>query len=472
MGVSRSSALWSVWQDNRGVETRKNTISNEYRASRARYSFAMMSTFLYTSHMLDIKFIRENHLLVKDAARKKHIKFDIDELLSVDQKRRAVRTEVEIMRAEVNTVSDAIAKISNETDRTRAIEKTREFKGTLEAKEKELSVLEEKFQILMYHVPNIPDPSVPDGKSDAENEEMRIWGDRPQFSFAPKDHVTLLKELDCVDFERGTKVAGFRGYILKNEAALLSVALWQCAFQQLVKKGYTPLVVPSLAREEFLVGTGYLPQGKEEIYSMQDNMYLIGTGEVSAMGMWKDEVLTVGDLPKKFAAISPCFRREAGSHGKDVKGLYRVHEFMKVEQVVLCEASHMTSVKLHEELLTNAEEMLQALGLHYRVVVNCGGDLGLGQVKKYDIEVWTPSQNKFGETHSASYFHDFQTRRLNIRYRDSDGVLRFAHSLNNTAVATPRILISLLEQYQREDGSIAIPAVLQPFVGTSEIRRG
>ena len=190
------------------------------------------------------------------------------------------------------------------------------------------------------------------------------------------------------------------------------------------------------------------------------------------MGMWKDEVLSAGDLPKKFVALSPCFRREAGSHGKEVKGLYRVHEFMKVEQVVLCEASHMTSVTFHEELLANAEEMLQALGLHYRVVVNCGGDLGLGQVKKYDIAVWTPLQKKFGETHSASYFHDFQTRRLNIRYRDSEGTMRFAHSLNNTAIATPRILIGLFEQNQREDGSIIIPEVLRPFVGKNEIRQG
>ena len=422
--------------------------------------------------MLDIKFIRENPLLIKEAARKKHIQFSVDELLEVDEKRRAARAGVEAMRAEINAASDAIAKISNETDRTRAIEKTRRFKGDLEEKESELAVLEEKFGALMHSVPNVPDPSVPDGETDADNQEIKKWGSPPLFSFKPKDHITLLKDLDLADFERGTKVAGFRGYILKNEAALLSVALWQFALQYLLKKGYTPLIVPSLAREEFLVGTGYLPQGKDEIYSVGDNVYLVGTAEVSAMGMWKDEVLSAGDLPKKFVALSPCFRREVGSHGKEVKGLYRVHEFMKVEQIVLCEASHMTSVTFHEELLANSEEMLQALGLHYRVVVNCGGDLGLGQVKKYDIEVWTPSQKKFGETHSASYFHDFQTRRLNIRYRDSEGTMRFAHSLNNTAIATPRILIGLFEQNQREDGSITIPEVLRPFVGKNEIRQG
>jgi len=427
---------------------------------------------VYYYYMLDIKFIRENPLLIKEAARKKHIQLNVDELLEMDEKRRAARTGVEAMRAEINAASDAIAKISNETDRTRAIEKTREFKETLEEKEKELVALEEKFGALMHSVPNVPDPSVPDGETDADNQEIKKWGSPPLFSFEPKDHIALLKDLDLADFERGTKVAGFRGYILKNEAALLSAALWQFALQSLLKKGYTPLIVPSLAREEFLVGTGYLPQGKDEIYSVENNVYLAGTSEVSAMGMWKDEVLSAGDLPKKFVALSPCFRREAGSHGKEVKGLYRVHEFMKVEQIVLCEASHMTSVTFHEELLANAEEMLQALGLHYRVVVNCGGDLGLGQVKKYDIEVWTPSQKKFGETHSASYFHDFQTRRLNIRYRDSEGTMRFTHSLNNTAIATPRILIGLFEQNQREDGSITIPEVLRPFVGKNEIRQG
>ena len=224
-------------------------------------------------------------------------------------------------------------------------------------------------------------------------------------------------------------------------------------------------------REENFTGTGYFPQGKEDVYQTQDGTYLVGTAEVSVMGMLQNETLTEEELPKKFVAISPCFRREAGSHGKDTKGLYRVHEFRKVEQVVVCRADHMESVRLHEELLANSEDLLQKLGLHYRVVLNCGADIGLGHVKKYDIETWIPSQEKFGETHSASYFHDFQTRRLNLKYRDVDGVSRFAHSLNNTAVATPRILISLLEQNQQADGSIRIPEVLQPYVGIDVIRR-
>ena len=422
--------------------------------------------------MLDIRFIRENPLLIKDAARKKRIPFDVDKLLTVDERRRTIRTEVEAMRAEGNATADAIAKIQNPEDKKVAIEQTRAFKARLEVKEKELGVIEEEFQRLMYEVPNVPDPSVPDGVSDAENHETRRWGSEPQFSFEPKDHITLLRELDGADFDRGTKVAGFRGYILKKEGALLSMALWQFAMECLVKKGFTPIIVPSLTREENLVGTGYLPQGKDEIYQTQDHLWLVGTAEVSTMGMYRDEILEVSDLPKKFVALSPCFRRESGSHGKDTKGLYRVHEFMKVEQVVLCEASHMKSVEFHEELTRNAEEMLQALGLYYRVVTNCGGDLGLGQVKKYDIETWVPSQRKFGETHSASYFHDFQTRRLNIRYRDTDGTIRFAHSLNNTAVATPRILISIFEQFQQEDGTVRIPEVLQKYIGKSVIGRG
>lgn len=421
--------------------------------------------------MLDIKFIRENQQLIREAARKKHIPFNLDALLSVDDVRRAKLQEVEAMRSEANAVAEAVPKITNEEDKKRAIEGMRAFKSRLAEKEKELTLVDVEYRALMYDVPNIPDPSVPDGASDAENKEIHRWGTVPQFSFQPKDHIMLLHDLDLADFERGVKVAGFRGYVLKREAALLTAALWQFALSQLSKKGYETLLVPSLVREDSFVGTGYLPQGKEELYKTQDDVYLAGTGEVATMGMHAGEIFNSGDFPKKYAAFSPCFRREAGSHGKDTKGLYRVHEFMKVEQVILCHADHMESVQFHEELRKNAEDLLQALGLHYRVVVNCGGDLGLGQVKKYDIETWIPSQQKFGETHSASYFHDFQTRRLNIRYRDVDGTLRFAHSLNNTGIATPRILISMLEQYQREDGSVGVPDVLKPYVGFDEIRR-
>jgi seryl-tRNA synthetase len=237
------------------------------------------------------------------------------------------------------------------------------------------------------------------------------------------------------------------------------------AIDHLSKKGYRLMHVPSLVRRETLLGTGYLPQGEEDLYRTQDNEYLAGTGEVATMSYYAGQVLDLAKLPIKVIAISPCFRREAGSHGKDTKGLVRVHEFWKLEQIVLGEGSHEESVRLHEELRENAEEILRALELPYHVVVNCGGDLGLGQVKKYDLEAWVPSEGKYRETHSASYFHDFQTRRLSIKYVDAAGERRFAHSLNNTAIASPRILVPFLECHQQADGSVKIPEALRPYLG-------
>ena len=421
--------------------------------------------------MLDIKFIRENPLLVKEAARKKHIVFDVEKLLDIDTRRRECLREVEILRAELNAASDAIGAIQDGEEKKRAIKNTKELKSTLQEKEKELTDIVVQFEQMMYGVPNIPDPSVPEGETDAENREIRVGGVKPEFSFEPRDHMMILENLDLADFERGAKVAGFRGYFLKNEAVFLSLGLWQYALSFLSQKGFVPLFAPALARESNFVGTGYFPLGVDDVYKTQDDLYFVGTSEVSVMGMFQNEIFEEDSLPLKFVAFSPCFRREAGAYGKDTKGLYRVHEFMKVEQVVFCRADHQDSVRLHEELNQNAEEIMQALGLYYRVVANCGGDLGLGQVKKYDIEAWLPSRQIFGETHSASYFHDFQTRRLNIRYRDKEGTLRFIHSLNATAVATPRLLMSLLEQFQREDGSVLVPKVLESYVGKSLLQK-
>jgi seryl-tRNA synthetase len=273
-----------------------------------------------------------------------------------------------------------------------------------------------------------------------------------------------MEQNDMVDFERGTKTSGFRGYFLKNDGALLEMAVWQYVMQKWSKKDFTPMIVPSMVKRETLLGSGYLPQGEDDLYKDGDD-YLSGTGEVATMYYHSGEVMDKSELPKKFLAFSTCFRKEAGSHGKDVKGLVRVHEFYKLEQVILCEASHETSVIHHEELLRNAEEMMEELGIPYHTVVNCGADLGLGQVKKYDIEAWMPSQNKYRETHSCSYFHDFQTRRLNIRYKDADGKVRFAHSLNNTAAATPRLITAIIENYQNADGTVTVPEVLIPYVG-------
>jgi seryl-tRNA synthetase len=418
--------------------------------------------------MLDIKFIREFKDLIAAGAKKKHINFDVDALLAIDDKRRGLLLEVETMKAEQNVVSKEIALVSSE-EREGKIVQMQVLKEKMQAKEAELKEVLKEWQNLMVQVPNIPDMSVPEGDSDADNMEIRTWGEKTQFAFTPKSHIDLMLAHDMVDFERGAKVAGFRGYFLKNDGFRLSMAIWQLALEHFGGKGFTPMLVPSLIRREPFLGTGYLPQSEEDLYKTQDGDFLSGTAEVATMGYLMDETLTKEDLPKKFLSFSPSFRREAGSHGKDTRGLIRVHEFFKWEQVVICEASHEESVKYHEELTKNAEEFVQKLGLPYHVVVNCGGDLGLGQVKKYDIEVWVPTEGKYRETHSSSYFHDFQTRRLNLRYRDADGTLRFAHSLNNTAVATPRLLVSIIENYQQEDGSIVIPEALRPYMGKDKI---
>lgn len=416
--------------------------------------------------MLDIKFIRENAEVVKDAIRKKNINFDLDDLLRVDAQRLIVLGEVEALRTKQNSVTAEIAR-TTDAFRDALIIEMRTLKETLQGKEEELRETMKRWHSLMLQVPNVPDMSVPEGASDAENQEVKKWGEPTTFSFTPKSHVEIMEAQGMADFERGTKVAGFRGYFLKGDGARLQFALWR--FVQdffAAKAGYTPMIVPSLVKRELLLGTGYIPQGEDDLYKTQDSDYLSGTAEVATMGYHMDDVLEKKDLPLKFFSFSDAFRREAGSHGKDTKGLLRVHEFYKFEQVVLCEASHQESVKYHEEVQRNSEEITEALGLPYHVVVNCAGDLGLGQVKKYDIEVWLPSENKYRETGSASYFHDFQTRRLNIRYRDDDGKLKFVHSLNNTALSG-RPLIAIIENYQNEDGTVRVPEVLQKYLGTS-----
>lgn len=418
--------------------------------------------------MLDIKFIRENKDIVKDGARKKHIDFDVEQLLTVDTERRELITSLESKKAEQNKVSQEITQTTDTVKRTELIESMKVLKESMKAEEERFQTVMQDWQTLMVKVPNIPDMSVPEGATDAENVEVSTWGEIPTFDFTPKSHIELLMAHDMVDFERGTKVAGFRGYFLKNEAVQLHFALWQYIVETFTKKQFNLMMVPSLVKRETLMGTGYIPQGEDDLYKTQDADYLSGTGEVATMAYHSDEVLDIKDLPKKILAFSTCFRREAGSHGKDTKGLIRVHEFFKWEQVILCEANHAQSVEFHEELTKNSEELVQALGLPYHVIVVCGGDLGLGQVKKYDIECWVPSENTYRETHSASYFHDFQTRRLNIRYRDTDGTMKFVHSLNNTAAATPRLLVSIIENYQQADGSIKIPEVLRPYMGGRE----
>ncbi len=415
--------------------------------------------------MLDIKFIRENKDIVQAGAKKKHVDIDIERLVTLDDERLKLLKEVEDLRAEVNRVSNDISRDQDPALKIQLIEEMRIVKEDIKGKEEKLKVIMEEWQKLMIHVPNVPDMTVPEGESDEQNVEIRTWGDKPVFNFTPKDHVALMENLDMVDFDRGVKVSGFRGYFMKNDGATLFFALWQYFLNYFIQQGYTPMIVPSLVRKESLIGTGMLPQSEEDLYKVGENEYLAGTAEVATMGYYMNEILDKKDLPKKFICFSPCFRAEAGKHGKDVKGIIRVHEFFKIEQVILTEASHEESVKWHEDITAHVEHLMQTLKLPYHVVVNCGGDLGLGQVKKYDIEAWMPSQDKYRETHSSSYFHDFQTRRLGIRYRDEEGKLRFVHSLNNTACATSRLPAALVENYQQEDGSIIIPEVLRPYMG-------
>lgn len=410
--------------------------------------------------MLDIKFIRDNLELCKLGAKNKNREVEWNKLLSLDDKRRALISKTEEIRAQKN-------KLQGEESR----DKGKQLKDELKKLEVELRAFEEQFGLLMLTVPNVPDPSVPVGKDSSANVEVKTWGKPTKFDFDPKDHIELAKSLDLIDFERGAKVGGSRAYFLKNEAAQMEVALMFYTLQKLVKKGYTPLIAPSLVKEFTLFGNGQFPWGREEVYRIEkDDTYLAGTAEVPVTAYFADEILPAADLPKKFVAFSSCYRREAGSYGKDTRGVYRVHQFNKIEQVIVAEADQEKSLALHEELLTNSEEILQDLKLPYRVLLMCTGDMGEPQVKKYDVETWMPGRKGYGETMSNSFMGDFQARRLKIRYRTKDGTA-FCHTLNNTAIASPRILVAILENYQQKDGSIKIPDVLQPLIGKKEIRR-
>jgi len=414
--------------------------------------------------MLDINFIKENKETVKKAAKDKNREIDIERLLEVDKLRRELITKVEKIRSERNILS------KSKTITEEAREKGKKLKKEITLLDEELKRTETEFLNLMYQVPNIPDKSVPVGPDASFNKEVKKWGEIPEFNFKPMDHIALCNKLDLFDLERGSKIAGFRGYFLKNEAALMEMGILAHTFKKLVNKGYTPLIAPSLVREFTLFGNGQFPWGKEEVYLMEkDNLYLAGTAEVPVTAYFSGETLSVKELPKKFVAFSACFRREAGSYGKDTKGLYRLHQFNKIEQVIINKNDYEGSLKLHEELLHNSEEVLQDLKLPYRVMLMSTGDMGEPQIKKYDVETYMPSRKGYGETMSNSFMGDFQTRRLNIRYRNDKGMTEYTHSLNNTAVASPRILIAILENYQQNDGSVVVPEILREYVGADII---
>ena len=421
--------------------------------------------------MLDIKFIRENKKLIAQAAKSKRLEFDVDKLIGVDDRRKTLLGRTEEKRAEQKVASNTIVKASSE-ERDSILEKMKVLKEKLEHEEEELKTVMKEWQALMLAVPNVPDMSVPVGDNEEDNVVLKTWGEKPKFNFEPKDHIELMTDLNMVDFERGTKVHGFRGYFLKNSGAMLSWAIWNYSRDFFLRKGFDLFLPPVIVHKNFFYGTGHLPGGAEDIYQTQDGDYMAGTAEVPMMAYHAEEILDKKDLPKRYLAFSPCFRREAGSYSKDVKGLIRVHEFFKLEQLILCKASHDESVKFHEELNRNTEEFIESLGIPYKQVLMCTGDLKGAHVKSYDTELWVPKEGKYREIASASYYHDFQTRRFNTRYKDDDGKIKYAHSLNATAIPTPRILVSLVENFQQADGSIKIPEALIPYMNglTSIVR--
>lgn len=416
--------------------------------------------------MIDIKQIRENPDLYVEAARNKRIDADIRKLLDLDGRLKEIKSRLQDIATEKNRVGKSIPKLSG-AERDAALANLAALKPQEEQLQEEAKVLQPQYDALLLEVPQPADPDVPVGKDDTENVEIRREGDIRQFGFEPKDHVQLGLALDMIDIERGVRLAGTRNYFLKGDGALLHWAVLRFAIDFMVERGYTPMVVPLLMRDEAMRGTGYYPGAEEQTYRMErDELNLVGTAEVPVTAYRMGEILQEEELPLKSVALSSCFRREAGAAGKDTYGLYRIHQFDKVEQVVICRNDVQESDKYHAEILANSEGVMKALGLPYRVVVVCTGDLGRGQAKKYDIEAWMPSRKSYSETHSASKFHEFQARRMNLRYKDSKTKKNlYCHTLNNTVIASPRVLIPLMEMYQNADGSISIPEVLRPYMG-------
>lgn len=438
----------------------------------------------YHPRMLDLDLVRKDPASYQTACKNKNIKLDVKAFLKLDDERRAKMVAVQAMQADRNAVSKQVPTIKDKTEKENVIAKMKLLGETLKEAEAELSDIEKDWMTLQLQLPSVPLESVPVGKDDSENVELRTHGKIPTFTFEPKDHVTLGTELDIIDIPRGVKIAGSRSYFLKGDGARLELAILQFTVDSLVKKGFTLFTPPLMANYAAMMGTSYFPGGEESAYAVgvdrepevglgekeakqieSDKHYLVGTSEVAVASYHSGETLKASELPKKYAGLSNCFRREAGTYGKDMHGLYRIHQFQKVEQVILCENDPEVSAKLHAEILQNAEDVLQALGLPYRVVAVCTGDMGRGQVYKNDIETWMPSRKGYGETHSCSTFYEFQARRLGIKYEDKDGTRKFVHTLNNTCIASPRILIPILEMYQNDDGSVTIPEVLQKYMG-------
>ncbi|MBJ6363516.1 serine--tRNA ligase [Paenibacillus sp. GCM10012307] len=418
--------------------------------------------------MLDMKWIREHKEQVQQAADGKGIALSVDELLEREREQKELLQQTEELRYKRNMLSGRIGELRKAGDIRQSDllrDSVREINGTLGRLESQLERVQAETGKLQLLVPNIVSPDTPQGRSDADNVEIRRVGEQRAFSFPLKDHVELGELHGIIDIPGGVKIGGTRSYVLKGAGLLLHRAVQQLALDLLVQKGFTPLEVPLMVREQALVNTGFFPIGRDQTFAIQgEDKWLVGTSEVPLISYCADQIIDA-DQPVRLAGVSTCFRSEVGSAGRDVRGLYRVHQFSKVEQVVICEPDAALSDQLLEEITGHAEHLLQQLELPYRVVAVCIGDMSQKTYKQYDIETWMPGRGAYGETHSSSNLHDFQARRSNIRCRGKDGKLAYCHTLNNTAVASPRILIPLLENHQQEDGSIRIPEALRPYMG-------
>jgi len=414
--------------------------------------------------MLDRRFIRDNPEAVKAAVRVKGIDLDVDELLRLDQSSRELQRELDEAQTQRKSFAREFAR-ADEATREKLRAEHEEQDLHLRSVREQLTDVNERLQALLLLTPMVPWTGAPVGDESA-NVTIRTWGERPAFDFEPKDHVELLESRDWAEFSRARKASGERAYALKGEMVLLERAMLSYALDYLIELGLMPISVPALVREEPLIGNGQFPAHREETYAIPaDDLYLAGTAEVALVGLHAGEILDARALPIRYAGISPCFRREAGSAGRDVRGLLRVHQFEKVEQFVICRADDEESDQWHAELLDAAEHLLQGLGLAYQVVEISTGDMGAGKYRMNDIETWMPSLGAYRETHSCSSLHDWQARRASIRYRDTDGTVKFAYTLNNTAIATPRLLAALVENYQTADQKVQIPKVLRPYLG-------
>lgn len=419
--------------------------------------------------MLDIKFIRENPDKVKKGCQAKQVKVDIDDLLETDKMLRETLQALEDMRAQKNKATREISKIKDDKERKKIILKMRELDGNSDRLTKRLKELEERFNHLMLQIPNLPGEEVPIGKDGSQNKFLREVGNKPKFKFKFKDYLTLAEDLDLIDIKRAAKISGSRFSFLKNEAALLEFAMINLAFDTLRKDNFQQVIPPVMLKPEMARGTGYFEATdiNEAYFIQKDNLFLVGTSEQSLLAMHAGEILEEKELSKKYLSFSTCFRREAGSYGKDTKGILRVHQFDKIE--MFCLSKPEDSEKEYGLFLEREERLMKLLKIPYRVVQMCTGDLGFPAASKYDIESWIPSENCYRETHSVSNCTDFQARRLNIRYRDKSGKLDFVHTINGTVFAVGRMLISIIENYQQKDGSIMVPEVLQKYTGFKKI---